>query len=619
MQVIIAILKCLMLLLGALCAVSCASVGNFIGLTASVLVIGLILPYSLIKCTKHIAAIFLVALLWHVLHTYFITNLERVFWGEVAFIILLSECIFLAYYQSGKFRMLLWGCLCLVMLHLAIIAWVRGSVSQQQRVAFLERGQWGISHTNELAYNVNSQYSYTLIKKMFSAESISSLERVEDFDSLWVITPTKPFSTEEIQSIERWVRGGGTLNVVSDHTDLFGHASVLNKLLRVYGITSGKDCIIGDHPEDSPYWSVVGWFYGMTANSINGDCWPFLLQFGYNERTDYNGRSFFSDGAVTDEDRWGVYCVGARKSYGRGMVLIFADSTMFADFALSRPSSQFVLRMMRDNLFAINLPAVLLLLCLTMFCLELTGVRDRKWAMWVVTTLAVLLIISYWMYIGYSSIVALEKPLENGKRGLPTCGNWDLVDVPGREYDVLFAANFASQVPMPEWRMIPNHHGNITCNGIQLPRLGTLAALAKKSELERVIATPPSITFRQYLDSLTTGSTKDGFWFEAGIGLCKETAYKNFWRSLLNVEEELLEIGAPKRMKASYVLDGKHFPAREMYVSDITDVKDWLIVGDWLLGKKLKDCILIRDRWQDGGRRYGDIIIYPEDQGAIEH
>ncbi len=618
MQVMTVILKSIVGLMALLCAICCSSVGNMTGLVASILPIGLIIPKSAVRHFGRVAGIPFVVLMWRILHTYFTTHLDRVSWGDIACVIVLSECMILSHYQSRKIRAVLWVGACLVMLYLSCQAYVRESASRESKTAFLERGQWGISHTNEFAYNVNSQYSYTLIKKMLSAEVVSSLERIRDYDSLWIITPTKPFRDDEIEALEQWVHGGGHLNIVSDHTDLFGHASVLNKLLQPYDIEIGRDCVIGEHPDDSPYWSVVGWFYGMTANSIKGDCWPFLLQFGFKERTDYNGRSFFSDGAVTDEDQWGVYCVGARKSYGQGSIIVFADSTMFADFALSRPSSQLVLRMIRDNLYAVNFPILLLLLSLLMLILESSAVQKRQWLMWLLVALVLVSIIMYITYFGYSAKVALGKPLEKGKRGLPTCGNWDLVDVTGRGYDVLFAANFASQIPMPEWRMIPKHSGNIRCNGGSLPRLETTSLLSNEKDLESILSTPPSISISQYLDSLKTGSTRDGFWFEAGIGLCKEHAYKNFWRSLVSLDVNTLRLGDPRRIRACYVLNGKKSPVREIFLSEFVDVNDWLIVGDWLLGKKIENAILLRNRWQEGSRHYGDIIIYPEGNDAQE-
>ncbi|MFC2030014.1 hypothetical protein ACFLWA_04710, partial [Chloroflexota bacterium] len=56
------------------------------------------------------------------------------------------------------------------------------------------------------------------------------------YDLLIIKTPTAPFSSEELDAIDAWVRAGGGLFLIGDHTNVFGTSSYLNPLARRFGL-----------------------------------------------------------------------------------------------------------------------------------------------------------------------------------------------------------------------------------------------------------------------------------------------------------------------------------------------------------------------------------------------
>lgn len=164
-----------------------------------------------------------------------------------------------------------------------------------------------------------------------------------------MVTPTRPWTPKEISLLDKWVRRGGRLVIITDHTDLFGHTSALNPLLSEFGLQEEKNCILDETGDGGTYYTGLHSLKGLTANSFTGRGETWLLQKGYAERTDYSKNSFFSDNQITDEESAGIYPIGLIAPSGFGTVILFGDSTLFADFALSRPSAQYLLQKIAED------------------------------------------------------------------------------------------------------------------------------------------------------------------------------------------------------------------------------------------------------------------------------
>ena len=599
------IFRVLILFVAIFLAISSASVENLFLFLAVSVVICLITPITVLRFLKTAMFISASVSLWKICCDIFGRGIDYVSYLSLFFCVISSVGLLLALTSKKKMRLVMWGVALVVILQNAIYS-TRCWLPAKGSVAYLERGKWGISHSNDESFNIKSQYSYNIIKKCINAKSISSLESLNDYSELWMITPTQPFNVKEIEAIRAWVQGGGHLVVVTDHTDLFGHALVANELLRPYKIIVGKDCVISDDPNGVSYWSMVGWFRGLTGNTIKGVCNPFLLQFGYRERVDYSGRSFFSDNAVTDEDRFGVYCVGAYRRYGSGQVSVFTDSTLFADFAMSSPSAQISLRMLRDGFYQINIPGFFLLLSI---CFLSLCKKNSFWSVCFYFSLGVLCIKS--IYMGIYIINISKLPLCTSIKTIKTMGNWDCVDGVGAKYSTLFAANYASDVPMPEWNCIPLHNGDVIYNGVNFEKNRCERKRIYDMPFEMVITNTMSLTERDFLACLVADSEKDGIWFESGLGIAKEIAYKNFWREKCGLSAIPFELGKISLRRGKYVINGMEGESLLFSISTIGGTDEWVIVGDWMIGKFVNGEILIKKKWQHPARQYGDVVVIP--------
>ena len=76
---------------------------------------------------------------------------------------------------------------------------------------------------------------------------------LRDCDVLVLKTPTADFSPEEVQAIEQFVKRGGGLFLVGEHTDVFGTGRHLNSVAREFGFAFRHDCLFAiDHVPSGP-------------------------------------------------------------------------------------------------------------------------------------------------------------------------------------------------------------------------------------------------------------------------------------------------------------------------------------------------------------------------------
>jgi hypothetical protein len=181
-----------------------------------------------------------------------------------------------------------------------------------------------------------------------------SAERLEGFDVLFInlVDDNRPdFSEEERQNIRQWVRDGGGLFVIGDHTNVYRNADRLNPLLAPMGIEVGMHTIT----DKSPDYSVAGiaWImvFDFDRHYLMRDVEMISLQTGapifgdYGvARTSAGGFADFWDEADTTgyygnwrhdgddeiEPRGKLPVVQARQ-YGNGRVVVAGDQNMFGD------------------------------------------------------------------------------------------------------------------------------------------------------------------------------------------------------------------------------------------------------------------------------------------------
>src|SRR5262249_46821712 len=94
------------------------------------------------------------------------------------------------------------------------------------------------------------QYFYSV--RVNTEEAITEA-LLRNVDVLVIKTPTRRFSAEELAAIREFVRRGGGLLLVGDHTNLLGMASFLNELGSVFGF---QFCFDGSNAYSTGYFST---------------------------------------------------------------------------------------------------------------------------------------------------------------------------------------------------------------------------------------------------------------------------------------------------------------------------------------------------------------------------
>lgn len=518
--------------------------------------------------------------------------------------------LFITLIRSSLARRAIWMVLISVLIWLTYISFDQ-IFPQKGEVAYLERGNWGITHTTDRNLVIQSQYSYSMIREMLSASAIYDLSGLNEYVYLWIVTPTKPFSAEEIRVIKNWVFNGGSLIVVTDHTDLFGHASVADELLKPFGLRVGKDCVIGEHANDSRFLTLYGAFFGMTANTVSGTALPIICQVGYKERVDYGGRSFFSDNAVSEEDDIGLYCLGLKKRYGMGVVKVFGDSTLFSDFALSRPSAQFCLRMLRDDIATVNVPLFALLFV----------------AVWLMSRYSPRIALIPTVCIMICGALTFVKNNMASKNDLFACdhkkvetsriyGNWDWVDADGSSLGVPFATCYTlCQRAFPEWHPKPCHKGGVFYKQFDLREMINEVEHIRPSNISDVVSSELSSSISDFISDLIAYSYKHDVWFNNGIGIFREAAYENFWKIANGEVSKQLQIeDIAHKYRGAYYINGVKHDSETILVRNISGGDGFCVIGDWLIGRWVGGEILVKEKWQHHLRFYGDVLFEIEEE-----
>jgi hypothetical protein len=168
------------------------------------------------------------------------------------------------------------------------------------------------------------------------------------YDVLIIKTPTAPFTPDEIDAIEAWVRAGGGLFLIGDHTNVFGTSSYLNPLARRFGLRFRYDSTydlstlrvtLYQRPRLLAHPAVLDIppFLFATSCTLQAPLLADNVMVGYGLRAlpvDYSSRVFFPDKEKERDYPFGLFLQSAAVAYGRGRVVAFTDSTVFSNFTM---------------------------------------------------------------------------------------------------------------------------------------------------------------------------------------------------------------------------------------------------------------------------------------------
>lgn len=207
-------------------------------------------------------------------------------------------------------------------------------------------------------YGADSGYNYACLKRLLGrfypvAEAAGPL-RPADLDGagiLIIYLPDRDFTKDEIELVHGFVRDGGGLWVIGDHTNVFGSTSHLNKLCEPFGFQY-RDDVLFDLDEDfhqmlypppqaSQLWHGVSMFKlrGPTSITPTSIFTRPVYQVDHSKgvRAIYSVNNFYPPPHDDPKMKMGTFCVSATSHYGRGRVTAWADSTVFSNFEIFYP------------------------------------------------------------------------------------------------------------------------------------------------------------------------------------------------------------------------------------------------------------------------------------------
>jgi energy-converting hydrogenase Eha subunit B len=178
-------------------------------------------------------------------------------------------------------------------------------------------------------------------------------ELLRNYDILILKCPTQSYSPEEIRSIGDFVRDGGGLYLIGDHTNVFGMNSFLNQVSEQFGFRFNTDATyeLGTgnlstyNPDPLVAHAVlrhVHQFEFMTSCTIEPTS---LLSSATMENIiigdrvtsepgTYATENFFRESVGSPDSSFGYLLQAAAMKYGQGRVVGFTDSTVFSSFSV---------------------------------------------------------------------------------------------------------------------------------------------------------------------------------------------------------------------------------------------------------------------------------------------
>lgn len=181
--------------------------------------------------------------------------------------------------------------------------------------------------------NTNKSLTYDLLK---------------NYDILIIKCPTDLFSNREINDILKFVRDGGGLYLIGDHTNVFGMNFYLNQISKKLGIEFKTDATyelntgsLSVYKPPSlfahPIVKNINKFEFQTSCSLNAPLFSENVIIGYGllgEPGTYSTENFFREPLSSPDVEYGLLLQTVALQYGKGRVVAFTDSTCFSNFCV---------------------------------------------------------------------------------------------------------------------------------------------------------------------------------------------------------------------------------------------------------------------------------------------
>ena len=243
-----------------------------------------------------------------------------------------------------------------------VVFWHPGGTPKEEKKIVIANwhAQWSPSDRpyDREWYGADSGYNYACLARLYekfapvqlTAGPLTAAD-LAGASMIVVYDPDRRFSKEELTLVHDFVRDGGGLLVIGDHTNVFGSTTHLNELCAPFGFQM-RDDVLFDLDEDfhqmlyppplaNSLWHGMGMFKLRGPASIRPtSIWTRpVYQVGHSKavRAIYSVNNFFPPPHDHPRMTSGEFCVAATARYGRGRVVAWADSTVFSNFEIFYP------------------------------------------------------------------------------------------------------------------------------------------------------------------------------------------------------------------------------------------------------------------------------------------
>ncbi len=206
---------------------------------------------------------------------------------------------------------------------------------------------------SESGYNYYCMAEYLghhyALKKTF--DTITA-EVLDNCDILMLKIPTRPFTQDEIDAIVSFVKKGGSLFLIGDHTNVFGSSVYLNPIASRFGFKFRYDCLfdiervfeqVYTRPRILPHpiiQRMPPFLFAVSCSIEPSSFFPerVILAGGLKKiDIDYSSSNFYPQVADRLGMWFGNFHQAVAVKYGRGRVVGFTDSTVYSNFAAFYP------------------------------------------------------------------------------------------------------------------------------------------------------------------------------------------------------------------------------------------------------------------------------------------
>jgi hypothetical protein len=222
---------------------------------------------------------------------------------------------------------------------------------------------------------------------------------------------TSPFSNEEVEAVIEFVKQGGGLLLIGDHTDLMGMNTYLNQICGqwdiyfnsddTFDLETGSLSLFNSTSLAIPSHPIVGHspsIHFATSCTLKAPLLAEDVITGYAlgcEQGSFSHVHFFGNIKADPQDQYGLFLQAVALKFGKGRVAAFTDSTIFSSFSMQMGYNPSFLLGMVDYLNRenndLNLNLVFLACSIFFFFFGVSAVKEKP----LVLTILLILIFSF--------------------------------------------------------------------------------------------------------------------------------------------------------------------------------------------------------------------------------